>query len=381
MTIQAGIEIGSRQTAVAIGDYDPASGTVKALAGAWAHSRAVRNGAVISIPDAARDMRDLLKEVEAAAGAPAEKFILGMHGSHFAVLRSTGHAAINRTDNTIMDEDIETALSSARMIKIAQDRELYDEALLSYTVDHQRGIIEPMGLRASFLSVDTLLITARSTDVTNTCKAMELAGLGDVQCVYSPLALARVVLSPEERDTGCLLIDIGTEMSSAASFYDGQLWELVELPDGSERVTRGITDDHRNSKKLTGTFKRGAAGGVSPDAIISAGKDYFEAVRFALQERQSPLFHAPCEIVLCGPGARTPGIAAAAEQVFNIPVRMGFPQILSDNATLLTDHYLTTALSLLTLSQGQEHASRFDLSETKTLKATMKHILNMLRSL
>ncbi|GEM_PF-3766574 len=403
--IRAGIDIGTRQIAVAIGEHDAATGTVRALGGIAQTSRAVKNGCIISIPDAARDIRDILWSLENTAGVAAEDIVLGMRGGHFKAIRATGSVAINRTDNVIMSEDMQAALDTARTLRIPQERELFDEMALSFTLDHQRGVSNPVGLFASFLSVDALLITARSAAVDNACKALELAGLGNIHSVYSPLPLADAVLTQEEKESGCLLIDIGAELTSVISYYDEQIWDLMELSDGGDRISKVLVEQlgvtYKSAESIKQGFHKGATtfsvksrsnlnsnggiGTISEEELVGhityAAQDYFEGIRSVLQDKDERLFHAPCEVVLTGGGAKLPGITAEAEKAFGVPARVGLPRLASRSEDLLSDTSLTTALSLLMVNPEQGQRELKSLPQIATMKKVFRRLFHSLNSL
>lgn len=403
--IRAGIDIGTRQIAAAIGEYDTDTGTVKALAGTAQPSRAIKNGCIISIPDAARDIRDILWSLENTAGVAAEDIVLGMRGEHFKAIRTTGSVAINRTDNVIMNEDIQAALDTARTMRIPQDRELFDEMALSFTLDHQRGVSNPLGLFAGFLSVDALLITAKSAAIGNACKALELAGLGNIQCVYSPLVLADAVLSREEKESGCVLIDIGTEMTSIISYYDEQIWDLLEIADGGDRISKALVEQlgvtYKSAEIIKQDFHKGmpsfsvksrnslnTSGGIGTISeeelaghIGRVAKEYFEDIRNMLQNKDDRLFHAPCEVVLTGGGAKLPRITAEAEKTFGIPARVGLPRLATSSEDLLTDTSLTTALTLLTVKAEQEQSKLRSLPQIAEIKIIFQKLLRTINSI
>ena len=64
----------------------------------------------------------------------------------------------------------------------------------------------------------------------------ELAGL-----LVAPLALADVVLSPKDKELGCVLVDFGAGVTSVSIYKDGTLQHLCVIPLGGKLITRDLT--------------------------------------------------------------------------------------------------------------------------------------------
>ncbi len=58
--------------------------------------------------------------------------------------------------------------------------------------------------------------------------------------VYRPIAQADLVLSPDEKQIGCALIDFGAETTTVSVYKDDVLQAIVTLPMGSRNITRDL---------------------------------------------------------------------------------------------------------------------------------------------
>ncbi len=70
----------------------------------------------------------------------------------------------------------------------------------------------------------------------SSCK-VEILGM-----FLSPVAAASAVLSPEEKQLGCAMIDFGAGTTSIAVYYKNILRHVSVIPFGSDTITRDITD-------------------------------------------------------------------------------------------------------------------------------------------
>lgn len=86
--------------------------------------------------------------------------------------------------------------------------------------------------------------------------------------VVTPLTTAAMVLGEEEKQLGCVLVDVGAQTTTVSVYKDRALQHLVTLPIGSYNITHDIalgcntTDEHAEAMKIT-------HGNALPEASVS----------------------------------------------------------------------------------------------------------------
>jgi cell division protein FtsA len=58
--------------------------------------------------------------------------------------------------------------------------------------------------------------------------------------ILSPLAVAKHVLSYDERQLGCMLVDLGAETTTVSIYKNDALIHIATLPFGGRNITRDI---------------------------------------------------------------------------------------------------------------------------------------------
>ncbi len=175
------------------------------------------------------------------------------------------------------------------------------------------------------------------------------AGIEVRDTVLEQLAVAESVLSEDEKDLGVALIDIGGGTTDLAIFEKGSIWHTAVLPVGGDHFTNDlavglrtpIPDAERLKKKhgcaLSSLIEEREAievptvGGRKPRLLSQ------QVMAEILQPRAEEIFtllhdevaRAGFEkmlnagVVLTGGGCSLPGMTEVAEQVFDMPVRVG----------------------------------------------------------
>ncbi len=376
----AGLDIGSGRIACLIGAPDAATGRVKVLGGASVACRGVKGGVVTNIPETAAAVTRVVEEAEAAAKATVSEVWLGVRGSHLQSLNNRGAFNIARTDREITPDDVASVTASARAIPLSSDREILHVVPQGFSLDRQRGVPHPVGMEASLLEVDVHLITASSSHLNNLMKTVAEAGFEVAEPVYGLLASGEVLVTPEEKELGCALVDLGGQSVSVGVYCEGAIKYSKELPIGSDFITRDLAVGLKTSIATAERIK--VEHGIAHPALLNGDADIdgcgidgrtpmrvktsammgiilprveeiFSIVAEDLQNSSYADLVVPGGVILTGGGSLMRGTVEAAQQILGVPVRAGMPhpdQVLADDAWLSPSY--STALGLLLYAQS-----------------------------
>jgi cell division protein FtsA len=220
-----------------------------------------------------------------------------------------------------------------------------------FLLDDQSGIANPVGMMGSRLEANVHIVTANATSIQNLVTCANRAGVEIRDTVLEQLASAEAVLSHDEKELGVALIDIGGGTADLAIFERGSIWHTYVLPAGGEHFTNdlavGLRTPIPDAERLKlehgcalATMVEGDEGievpsvGGRPSRRLSR-----QVMSEILQPRAEEIFtllrdevvragfdrHLNAGVVLVGGGSLLPGMVDVAEQVFDLPVRLGRP--------------------------------------------------------
>jgi cell division protein FtsA len=213
------------------------------------------------------------------------------------------------------------------------------------------------GLR---LDAQVYLVTVLSSVPQNLRKCVEGAGYHVAEFVLEPLAASLAVLTPDERELGAALVELGGGSTNVAIFQGGKIRHTGSLLISGSHVTNDIVHGLQVTQQDAERLKErsGAAweplvpdsetiqlSGTPGQGTRTAHRQVLahimrmrlqETLEFALDEINRAGYHQrlPAGVVLTGGGALTPGIVELAREVFAMPVRVGKP---GQNLAGLTD--------------------------------------------
>ncbi len=347
-----------------------------------APSRGLRKGVVVNIDATVEAIRRAVEEAEQRAGVEISSVYAGVAGGHIRGINSRGVVAVSGKSREVNAVDIERALEAAKAINLPPDREIIHALPQAFVVDDQDGIREPLGMSGVRLEVEVHLVTGAVTSVQNVVRSVNRAGLAVQDIVLEPLASAEAVLSPDEKELGILLIDIGGGTTDAALFRDGAIWHTAILPLGGDHITNdiavGLRTPNADAEDLKKRYGCALTALVREDETIDVpsvgGRKPRQLSRQILSEIVQPrveeiftliardlakagLDDAPTAgIVITGGTSILEGIPELAEQVFDLPVRRGFPAPTGGLADVVRSPIYSTGVGLVLYGlRGRAH--------------------------
>ncbi len=383
-----GLDIGTTKISCIIADTGGnGTGELRVVGVGTAPSEGLRRGVVVDLEKTVASIQRAVDEAERMAGMPVKGVYAGIAGDHIRSINSRGVIAVSRRNNEIGAADVDRVIEAAKTIAIPMDREIIHVIPQEYIVDDQDGIKDPVGMSGVRLEAEVHIITGAVTSAKNICRSIQRAGLKVFDLVLEPLASSHAVLGEDERDLGVVVLDIGGGTTDVAVFFEGSIRHTAIVPFGGANVTNDIAIGLRTpiDKAEAVKIQHGCAlASLVPSAdTISVsgvgGRADREIARHVLasmiEPRMEEIFQLANKevkknhfaellgggVVLTGGTSLMPGVVELAEQVFEMPVRLGAPQGLGGLSANVADPRFSTGVGLVLhalRSEGGEENGR-----------------------
>ena len=325
-----------------------------------AESEGIRRGVVVNLEAAVESIKTAIDEAELTGGVEIDSVHLGLSGAHLKAFNSRGVVAVAGNNREITREDVDRALDAAKGVALPTGREILHALPQDFVVDDQDGIGDPVGLTGTRLEVNVHVVTGSTASKQNIVACVNRAGVAVADVIIEQLAASEAVLTADERELGVALVDIGGGTTDLAIFERGSLWHTGVVLMGGGHFTNDIAvglrtpiPDAEKTKRRSGCALSSLVGEEETIEVASVGGRQPRVMSRRilseiLQPRAEEVFHALWDeirragyerslhsgLVLCGGGALLEGMAEIAEQIFDVPVRRGYPIEVGG----LTDH-------------------------------------------
>lgn len=201
-------------------------------------SQGIKRGYVTDMTAATYAIRDAVERAEKNAGTSVSSVWVGCSGAGLA--SRVAKVEIDIGGRRIEEDDIEHLLVAARDGIQPDGRMVLHAQPAHYTLDGAHGVANPRGLHAERLGVDIHVMLADGAPVRNLIEAVQNAHLDVEAVVAAPIAAGHACLTPEERELGTALVEIGGEVTNVALYAGGMLLGLTAIPFGSSDVTDAV---------------------------------------------------------------------------------------------------------------------------------------------
>lgn len=234
----AAIDLGSSHMVGMVGTKGPA-GTLSIIAYEVENSdTCIRRGCVYNIKDAAGKIVRLIRKLEnKLGGSRIGKVYIGVGGQS---LRSINHAVSRVLGSGTVTEEVLKELDQDCWQYRPDMLDILDIAAPAYFLDNQPEA-HPVGLGCSRIEARYKLLVGRpSLRHAVTTNMAEQTRLDVAGVIVAPLALADLILTEQEKQRGCALVDFGAGVTSVTMYKDGNLAGLYVIPLGSHLITRDL---------------------------------------------------------------------------------------------------------------------------------------------
>ena len=238
--IISAIDVGTTKVATIVANVK-AEDDVEVLGVGIAPSHGLHKGIVVNMDEAKQSIAASLREAQRISGIRIDSAYVGVTGRHISSLNNRGVVAIPRDDRLVRTQDLKRVLSAARSIPISEGKRVLHAIPRYYALDGLEGVKQPIGMHGSRLDVETHIITASVSSIQNLVKCVRSVGIDVEDLILEPLASGEAVLTPEERDTGVIMADIGGGTTDIAVFKGGGIYHTSIIPVAGYQATSDIS--------------------------------------------------------------------------------------------------------------------------------------------
>jgi cell division protein FtsA len=389
--IVAGLDIGTTKICAIVAEVF--EGEVSII-GVGSHpSTGLRKGSIVNIEATVNSIRKAVEEAEIMADCEVSAVYVGIAGNHIQGHNSHGLIAIKGRE--ITQADVDRVIDAAKAVAIPTDREIIHVIPQEFIVDDMESIQNPLGMTAIRLETKIHIVTGAVSSVRNIVKCCHKAGLEVCDIVLESLASGEAVLTPEEKELGCALADIGGGTTDLAFFKDNNIKYTYELTLGGHNLTNDISVGLRTP--LTEAEKIKLQHGTCLVTNINKGevievpgvgerppkKLSKSILAEILEPRIDEIFTLlkeevyknglensfPSGLVLTGGTVVLDGLAEIAESVINAPVRIGVPNQIGGLKDIVKNPMYATGVGLVIFgSQATENHNFKAVSDNSVTK-------------
>jgi cell division protein FtsA len=382
-SILVGLEIGTSKVCAVVGELNPA-GALNIIGVGQAKSRGVRKGEITAAETAAEDVRNAIVEAEQMADVEIRSAFLGVTGGHIRGFTNRGVHPVVSSDREITREDLEDVIKNAKAINLPAENYVLHAIRQHFLVDGQDGIADPVGMLGARVEVDVHVLHGHFNRLQNPIRVVKGLQLEVEAIVFNGLASSLALLTNEQKELGTLVLDLGAGTTEYVVYAGGIIKHAGVLAVGGDHISNDLAwglkvplgraealKVQHGSASLQDKVKGQTVAGNNELGLLQKPvnlehlqrimalrlEEIFELIALELTEaRQLDLLRSG--VVICGGGARIPGLQKLAEDTFGVPATVGSTNGINGLRSALDQPEFATAIGLVKFGSFQQKARK-----------------------
>ncbi|WP_353570011.1 cell division protein FtsA [Candidatus Albibeggiatoa sp. nov. BB20] len=381
-----GLDIGTSKVVAIVGEVSPEGDEVEIIGIGQHPSRGLKKGVVVNIESTIHSIQRAIEEAELMSGCEIHSVYTGIAGSHIRSMNSEGIVAIR--DKEVTQDDVDRVIDAARAVAIPADQKIIHVLPQEYVIDNQEGIREPIGMSGVRLEAKVHLVSGSESAAQNIVKCIRSCGLEVDDIILEQLASSSAVLTDDEKDLGVCLVDIGGGTTDIAIWTEGAIRYTSVIPIAGDQVTNDIAVAMRTPTQYAEDIKikyacaltkltnaeemievpsvgarppRYLARQTLADVVEPRYEELFNLVQSVIRRSGYEDLIA-AGIVVTGGSAKMDGVIELAEEVFHMPVRVGYPKYVTGLVDVVRNPIHATGVGLLLFGYKHRDESISDIT-------------------
>lgn len=391
------LDIGTAQCKAVVGEVTPSNQL--SIVGVGTHTtRGMDRGGVNDLNLVMQSVQRAINEAELMADCQVSSVYLGISGKHIRCQNESGMVPIGDTEVT--SDDVASVIHAAKSVPISAERRMLHVLPQEFSVDMQEGIKSPVGMSGVRMEAKAHIITCANDMAKNIEKCAERCGLKVDQLIFSALASSYAVLTDDEKELGVCVVDMGGGTIDISIYTNGAVRHTAVVPVAGNQVTSDIAKIFRTPishaediKVQYGCALRSMVGQEESIEVPSVGgrparSMSRQTLAEVIEPRYQELFELVLEeinssgleeqiaagVVLTGGAAKIEGAAEFAEDVFQMPVRLGYPMQVTGLKDYVQDPAYASVVGLLLYGQESQDQNKAGNSPKDTVSGLLKKL-------
>lgn len=334
------LEIASSKIVGAVAKKDPYGGFSLLAIEEEPHVDCVKYGCIQNVEECNLRVNRIINKLEnrvTIAPRKIKSVFVGIEGNTLRSLMSHSQLTLSE-EATINEKHIESLKESSKR-SYTGAFEVLDVIPCRYSIDKNK-IKNPIGIIGSYVEAEQNLILAKQQIKMNIRRVIEERSQLKIKgYIITPIAVGEKVLTYDEVQLGCMLVDFGAETTKVSFYKNDSLIYLATMPIGSRNITRDISTRNLVPEKAE-DLKKKIGNALMPEKehplmieginstdvsniIVARAGEIAANITAQIEYAGFTSADLPAGIILIGGGSNLKGFPELMKQQTNMKVRLG----------------------------------------------------------
>mgnify|MGYP000409931950 FL=1 len=238
--IIVGLDLGATKISCVIGQVNKFS-EIEVIGYGLSDSSGIKKGRILDPQSVANAVRNAVDAAEEVSDLVVNSTYVNIKGMNTRIEKVTIETEVEKPNDGMSINDIYNSYSRAQMaVNMSNNEQIIDLLPIEYTVNGRKYKEEPIGAFCKSFALEAQVVIANGEYIAGVQRVLKLAGLRLDGLILETLATSNIVLMPEEKDMGVLLVDIGGGHTDISVYKNNIIEFYTTLPVGGDHITNDI---------------------------------------------------------------------------------------------------------------------------------------------
>ena len=239
--IIVGLDIGVSKVSCVIGQVNKFS-EIEVIGYGLSSNSGIKRGQILDYERVGQSIRDAVNSAEQISELSVNSAYVNIKGMNVRIEKVVMESEVERPDDGMTVNDIYNLYTKIQIsTRLERDEQIIDILPSAYVVNGRIYKEEPIGAFCKTFQMEVEVVIARGDYIVGVQKALKYAGLKIDGLILETLATSNIILMPEEKQNGVLMLDIGGGHTDISVYKKDKLEFYTTLPVGGDHITNDIS--------------------------------------------------------------------------------------------------------------------------------------------
>lgn len=239
--IIVGLDIGVSKVSCVIGQVNKFS-EIEVIGYGLSNNSGIKRGQILDYERVGQSIKDAVNSAEQISELSVNSSYVNIKGMNVRIEKVVMESEVERPNDGMTVNDIYNLYTKIQIsTRLERDEQIIDILPMAYIVNGRIYKDEPIGAFCKTFQMEVEVVIARGDYIDGIQKALKYADLKIDGLILETLATSNIILLPEEKQAGVLMMDIGGGHTDISVYKNDRLEFYTTLPVGGDHITNDIS--------------------------------------------------------------------------------------------------------------------------------------------
>ena len=239
--IIVGLDIGVSKVSCVIGQVNKFS-EIEVIGYGLSNNSGIKRGQILDYERVGQSIRDAVNSAEQISELSVNSAYVNIKGMNVRIEKVVMESEVERPNDGMTVNDIYNLYTKIQIsTRLERDEQIIDILPSAYVVNGRVYKDEPIGAFCKTFQMEVEVVIAKGDYIEGIQKALKYADLRIDGLILETLATSNIILMPEEKQAGVLMLDIGGGHTDISVYKNDKLEFYTTLPVGGDHITNDIS--------------------------------------------------------------------------------------------------------------------------------------------